>query len=866
MSIRRNLERGGRRAAKPSSIAPPIAWAHPLLKAGLALGAAAVFVHVPAADRGPAGAPIPHGPDLPGYELLVSFPFYNAPEGHGPLASVAMGLHANDDLIGVNFFGGEAQRRCDCVLGGAIYAMTPGGGGVTTLHAFSGTDGIGPIGQLMRGGDGLWYGLTVGGGLYGHGTAFRLAGDGSRFEVLHSFGATSVDGSLPAPGPLALARDGSFYGATTKGGSAGKGTLFRMTPDGTVTTVHDFTGRTGDGWDPQDQPFVDADGDLYGTTACGGKPQAGAHCGGALYRLTSAGAFSVLHAFETADGGYHPLGSPVRVGQRLYGTTSAGGSGGFGIAYGIDLAGTNFAKLHDFGGGLVASPPNDDGARPAGRLLVATDGLLYGTTSNGGPNHQLFPAGDGTIFRIAPSGAYELLRDLGADGADAIHPVSALVQGRNGFIYGTTDNGGAGDSGAVFRFPPPALPGRGGSRGANPARVRRAPRRVRTTIARLAGACALASAACGAQAQAVPSMVEFSKAWSLIAADFDGDGHEDIFIAGHDQEDRIWYWSPTGYLPGPQTLPWHDRHGCAAADVDRDGRLDIFCAIGAEKGTGKADNELWHQEPNGTFTSVRNFGAEDPYGRGRKPVFLDLDHDGWPDLYVTNDGVERDDRQDNINRMYLNQRNGTFVEIATIATGKPNQPGLPGSECVARGDVDGDGWDDLLVCNHDGPGSIFINNHADDFTLLDTNATRDVWKDAQLVDMNGDGRDDLVVVTRNDHLQIWLNTGQSPWFVTPTLDVLLPAPAAGLTTGNFDGDSRRDVYVVLHGDCAPGELDEPDALFHQRTPRQWTMERLPQSFGGCGYMAATIAGTMVLLANGTTKNGGPNYVLTFGSK
>src|SRR5262249_28958258 len=156
-------------------------------------------------------------------------------------------------------------------------------------------------------------------------------------------------------------------------------------------------------------------------------------------------------------------------------------------------------------------------------------------------------------------------------------------------------------------------------------------------------------AMCVAHAQAVPNMLEYSKAWSLVVGDFDGDGHTDILVAGHSQEDRIWYWSPTGYRPGPQVFPWQDRHGCVAADVDRDGRLDLFCTIGADQGTGLGVNELWRQQPDGTFVSVPNFGAEDPYGRGRIPVFLDLNHDGWPDLYVTNDSTLRDDGQLNVN-------------------------------------------------------------------------------------------------------------------------------------------------------------------------------------------------------------------------
>jgi len=499
--------------------------------------------------------PTPHGlsafspgaaPALAGHAVIHSFEFFNSAEGHGPFAAMAVDKRIADRLIGASFFGGSAARRCNCVLGGVVFSMTPDGAAMP-LHAFTGPDGIGPNGQLVQGEDGLWYGLTLGGGAYGHGTAYRLAGDGTGFEVLHSFGGSPTEGSQPSPGPLAPAADGSFYGTTSRGGSAGMGTLFRMTPDGTVSTLHDFAGSPEDGWDPQDQPVVDAEGNVYGTTTCGGDPEDGAHCGGTLYRRSRSGAYEVLHAFRSREGGYHPLSAPTRVGQSLFGTTLAGGNGDFGVLYRIGVHGSSFETLHDFGGGLVASPPNDDGARPVGRLLLASDARLYGTTSNGGPNPRMFPAGDGTLFRIDPTGNYELLDTLGGKAGDAAHPVAALVEGRDGTLYGTSDDGGLFQSGTVFRF---------------------------QLGAERAIASAPTAVAAGAQAQKVPAMVEYSKAWSLVVADFDGDGIDDILIAGHDQEDRIWYGSPTGYRPGPQPLPWRDRHGCAAADVDRDGRID----------------------------------------------------------------------------------------------------------------------------------------------------------------------------------------------------------------------------------------------------------------------------------------------------
>ena len=63
--------------------------------------------------------------------------------------------------------------------------------------------------------------------------------------------------------------------------------------------------------------------------------------------------------------------------------------------------------------------------------------------------------------------------------------------------------------------------------------------------------------------------------------------------------------------------------------MNHDGRLDLYCAVGAEKGTALKANELWLQQPNGQFAAKLNFGAEDPSGSSRYPKFFDLDHDGF---------------------------------------------------------------------------------------------------------------------------------------------------------------------------------------------------------------------------------------------
>lgn len=378
---------------------------------------------------------------------------------------------------------------------------------------------------------------------------------------------------------------------------------------------------------------------------------------------------------------------------------------------------------------------------------------------------------------------------------------------------------------------------------------------------RAATAAVLALLAPAGRAEYFATLLEYSRAWGVVVADFDNDGRQDFFISGHDSDDRVWYWTPAGYRPSAQVLEWVDRHDCDAADTNRDGRMDMYCTVGAEHGNGIGPNELWLQDAAGVFQKVPGHGAEDPYGRGRLPVFLDFNHDGWPDIYVTNEATVRADGQPNHNHLFINQGGAGFVERITRATG------ANGYECLARGDVNGDGWDDLALCDGAHPARLYVNDRAGDFEEWHTPANDSAWKAVRLTDMNGDGLDDLVLVGARNRLQVWLNTGSGPHFDRPVLDAWLMVSGRSVTVGDFNQDGWRDIYVVLSKtDCPDTRVDNsPDLVFEGRSSSTWVRVTQPQDdYPGCGHLADTLEDRRVLLMNGGVSYRGPNLMLSWG--
>ncbi|MGO8671844.1 MAG: choice-of-anchor tandem repeat GloVer-containing protein, partial [Capsulimonadaceae bacterium] len=193
---------------------------------------------------------------------------------------------------------------------GTIYKATQQGV-LTTVHSFSGPDGACPSGGLVQGADGSFYGTTGAGGAGGYGTIFRLTPSGV-LTTLYSFSGPDGDD----PSSLMQASDGNFYGTTQGGGTYG--TVFRITPIGALTTLYSFSGPDGAWPFNFDGPLAQgSDGNFYGTTYFGGT-----YGYGTVFKITPDGVLTSLYSFTgQADGGGYPRSGVVQgIDGNFYGT------------------------------------------------------------------------------------------------------------------------------------------------------------------------------------------------------------------------------------------------------------------------------------------------------------------------------------------------------------------------------------------------------------------------------------------------------------------------------------------------------------------------------------------------------------------
>jgi uncharacterized repeat protein (TIGR03803 family) len=366
-------------------------------------------------------------------------------KGSHPKAEMTLGSDGN--LYGATSRGGAY----DC---GTIFRLTPDGV-LTTLVEFTGNGAINKgrapeCVLLLNSSDGYFYGSTTRGGAYDRGTLFRMTTSGELTTLVEFTGNGTVNAGAEPKGSLQRRTLGGvsfILGTTVRGGVSNAGTFFELqTPDGPLNTVTDFNGTTSGsiGSSPRAALWQDAEGNFYGVTAEGGSEGRGT-----VFKMSSERRLTTLAEFTGTAGpatGSQPETAlaPGNDGA-LYGATLTGGQHDYGTIYRIGLDGS-FTSLVSFTGNSGANR----GSSPKARLLREVSGTFLGTTSYGGSN------GLGTIFRLTPGGVLTTLVDFSGQvgTTKGSYAQAELIAGSDGNYYGMTAFGGVSNYGTIFRLTP----------------------------------------------------------------------------------------------------------------------------------------------------------------------------------------------------------------------------------------------------------------------------------------------------------------------------------------------------------------------------------------------------------------------------
>ena len=310
-----------------------------------------------------------------------------------------------------NFYGATVYGGNDF---GTVFKVTPNGI-LTTLYSMTGqNEDADPLAPPIQAADGNLYGTATGTNNDNGGEVYKMTPSGGKVALFH---LNHRQGVAPAD-PLVLGMDGNLYGTASGGGDngcgpPGCGVIFKITPKGHITVLHDFS---GDGFSPEAPLVQGSDGNFYGSA-----PYGGADAYGTLYKISPSGKFTLLHIFTGAGDGRFPFGGLLLATDgNFYGTTEQGGSFKAGVIYKVTPEG-KFSVVYDFDG--------TTSAYPLASLVQHTNGKLYGATYGYTLNY-------GTFFRF----------DLG------LGPFVSLVStsGKVGKSVGILGQGFAGTTNVAF--------------------------------------------------------------------------------------------------------------------------------------------------------------------------------------------------------------------------------------------------------------------------------------------------------------------------------------------------------------------------------------------------------------------------------
>ena len=366
-----------------------------------------------------------------GTAFHVVFTFPGGVNGYLPRTGVTYG--ADGFLYGTTEGGSSTGD-------GVVYKVKTDGSGYKALYSINtGPEGYTSVCALTLVGTTLYGVLNNGGPGQGYGSVYRLSTDGTGFSVLHGFRSSnsSTDGTFPSG--LMVGKDGRLYGLTARGGANNAGTVFQLTTGGSFKVLHSLSASSV-GANFNAVLAQDSSGTLYGTTDTGGTAGRGS-----VFKVSTSGSgFTVLHSFagDSSEGVLYSPGVTVGPDGRLYGTRYQGGAGNVGTFYSLSTSGSGFKVAYDFSNGFV------DGRNPYyGSLVLGAGNNYYGTTYRGGA-----AGGYGTVYKMAPGGTVTILHAFSnnASTEDGANPYGGLLGGSGSTLLGTTFYGGSYGAGIAF--------------------------------------------------------------------------------------------------------------------------------------------------------------------------------------------------------------------------------------------------------------------------------------------------------------------------------------------------------------------------------------------------------------------------------
>ncbi|MEX1345122.1 MAG: VCBS repeat-containing protein [Candidatus Limnocylindrales bacterium] len=361
-------------------------------------------------------------------------------------------------------------------------------------------------------------------------------------------------------------------------------------------------------------------------------------------------------------------------------------------------------------------------------------------------------------------------------------------------------------------------------------------------------------------------LYQWTKTYDGFAADMDGNGWKDVFYSRHGGVLPRLAMNSGGTFTkaAPGAFSSVDRHGCERGDIDGDGHKDILCAVGASRGKAMKRHELsLKPHRSGRELVIGALGVSDPLGRGRHAAVFRLDNDKYSEVFITN-AADRDDGWPGYNRFYRNV-GGTLVPAPEVGLDSSH-----GAECVATGDFDGDGDQDLAYCTQYGfagrdPGLRFMRN--ENGTLRDRTLGQRIRQigdiDVAFADVTGDRKKDLIQLAPNRlRVSKWTKGGYRRIYEVKITD------AWALAAGDASGDGRADIYVVRGND----KRNKPDRLLVSRNGgTKFASVKIPTTSKGSADDVIALDHdknglTDFVVLNGRTKSGPIQLLASFPRK